>query len=409
MVGHIYIYGDIGKTGMDNGNGFIELEDVMAQVHKAQRQGDVSEWLVHVKSPGGLKHVGDKIYDYLNELKDKNTVVNSITDGDVGSIATKIFLVGQNRTIVGNHEFFIHNPWIDGVTGEAKDFEDIGAEMREMEDELAKFYADITGHKKGGILSLMEDGSGIRGQMAVDLGFATQHKQDVQVKVFAMTKPVEEKKHKQTKSTKTKKMSKYKKFKSMVSKLVEALENNEVKDLDIPMPEGATIRIADAETEEMAAGKAAILVAADGSEQQAPEGEHMTADGRTVVVDTDGMIVSISAPENEMEALKNKIKELEGKLAAKEKKEEDVDSEDLKVLLKDMKKATKKAKKKEAEFLALQQEMRAIKTEYKIPENKVFNKGVDRKNEGPSLKERLIQRDKERQEKIEKKKQAAKA
>lgn len=406
MVGHIYIYGDIGNTGMDDGHGFVELEDVMAQVSKAQRQGPVTGWLVHVKSPGGLKHEGDKIYNYLHELKSKDIIVNSITDGDVGSIATKVFLVGQKRTIVGNHEFFIHNPWIDGVTGEAKHFEEIGAEMREMEEELAKFYADITGHKKGGILSLMEDGSGVRGQLAVDLGFATDHVQSVQAKVFAMIKPVEKKDDKPNKNTKTKKMSKYKKFKSMVADIVKALEAGEVVNIDIPMAEGAVIRVADAETEEMATGKAAVLIAADGTEMPAPEGEHQTADGRTVTIDAEGLVVSISAPESEMEALKNKIKELESKLSAKEKKDEVVDSEELKGLLKTMKKATKKAREKEKEYLNLQAEMRAIRTVYKIPEDKTFNKEVSRDPGKLTLKEKLLKLEEERNSK---KKTAAKA
>lgn len=391
MVGHLYIYGDIGNTGMDNGQGFVELQDVMAQVSKEQRKGVITEWLAHVKSPGGLKTTGDAIYNYLLSLRQDGVIVNTISDGDIGSIATKIFLAGQKRTIVGGHEFFIHNPWLDEVTGEAKDMEQAGKELRDIEDELAKFYSKITGHTTEGILELMNKGTGVRGQLAVDLGFATDHAQAIQTKVFAMLKEAPAKKPKETKTKKAKKMNKYKKFKAMVSDFIKVLEQGEVVNIDLPLQDGSIIRVADAETEEMATGKAAVLVAADGTETPAPAGDHILADGRTVTVDDQSMITAISAPASEMEALKNKIKELESKLKTKEKKDEDIDASELAETLTQMKKAIKKAKKKEAEYLALQTKMREIVTEYKIPESKVFNKSAGKEEEKLSMKDRLLE------------------
>lgn len=76
------------------------------------------------------------------------------------------------------------------------------------------------------------------------------------------------------------------------------IELGMIKFMDFPMLEGDAIVRAEA----LEVGQAALLVADDGSESPAPEGEHALADGTKIRVDAEGLITEVMMPEGEAEA-----------------------------------------------------------------------------------------------------------
>lgn len=184
--GQIFIHGVIGSYTDEKGQEVkgVELLDVISQV---QSQPEVTSFLAHIKGPGGLVDVGDAIYDYLESLKAKGTGVDTITDGDIGSIATKVFLAGTNRTIIDGHEFFIHNPWNQPEPGDANSQELQLGILRQKESQLRSFYQQHTKITDVGLKGLMDKQTGMNADQAVALGFATQKITSKKLKALALT------------------------------------------------------------------------------------------------------------------------------------------------------------------------------------------------------------------------------
>jgi ATP-dependent protease ClpP protease subunit len=205
VKGEILIHGVIGSYTDEKGQPVkgVELLDVIAQV-KAQPQA--RSFLVKIGSPGGLVDAGSQIYDYLLSLKQSGILINTITDSyiddegslkyGVGSIATKIFLAGDERMIIEGHEFFIHNPWSQ-LTGDSKSIKTELKGLDQTEAELRSFYQAHTKISEAGLKGLMDNQTGMDADHAVQLGFATRKVSPVKVKAFAllknndMTKPVQ--------------------------------------------------------------------------------------------------------------------------------------------------------------------------------------------------------------------------
>jgi len=148
----------------------VELIDVISQVSKLPEGIDTLE--VRIKGPGGNVDVGDAIYDYLDSLKSKYTV-NTVQVGLLGSIDTKIFMVGQDRKRNPMFDFIIHNPWNNPGPGDAK-YQAARLEgLLQKESALRKFYMKITGLTEEAIGPLMDAETNIDAQHSIDLKFAT--------------------------------------------------------------------------------------------------------------------------------------------------------------------------------------------------------------------------------------------
>lgn len=162
----------------------INLMDVLEQVKKAPAGTRILE--VHISSPGGFVEEGDAIHDYL-ESEQKNYVVNTVQDGPVASIATKIWSVGIDRKADPAHPFLIHNPWNDPGPGDAN----YQAENLEMllaeEGRLRKFYSQKFNISEEGLKPLMDQETTIPAKTLLNLGIATSVKNSI--KVMAMNKP----------------------------------------------------------------------------------------------------------------------------------------------------------------------------------------------------------------------------
>lgn len=195
---HIYItpnaanpLGVIGECPGENGKIIkgTTLVDVMTQV--AKYPGALS-FLVHCAGPGGDVEAGNQIYDYLEGLKAEGKQVDTTTEGDIGSILTKIYMAGQNRSIGESHRFYVHAPWISHVEGNASEVSQALQSLYKDEEKLRDFYKQKTGITDAGLKGLMDgsvsqDGTFMTADQAVALKFATK-KAPSKIKAFAQIK-----------------------------------------------------------------------------------------------------------------------------------------------------------------------------------------------------------------------------
>ncbi len=135
MEGKIYIDGEIGSK--------VTLESVRNQVLAL---GDIDVLNVDINSGGGDVTVGYAIHDYLKGL---DVEVRTKAVGVCASIATVIFLAGNERSMLPNAELMIHNPWIQPTAPMgASELEELADYMRVEENKLANFYTKELGADK---------------------------------------------------------------------------------------------------------------------------------------------------------------------------------------------------------------------------------------------------------------------
>lgn len=183
MIAKINIHGQIGPSSVDEAGLFhkgVQLLDVIEQVPP-----DATEFEVSINSPGGYVDIGDDIYNYLNSLKKKGKVT-TIQDGLVGSIATKIFLAGDERLVDDRFQFWIHNPFKENVSGDSDDLMAMAKGLEATETELRQFYMGFTKIDESGLDALMKVETGLTADQCIKFGFATGKKS---VPVLNIIKP----------------------------------------------------------------------------------------------------------------------------------------------------------------------------------------------------------------------------
>jgi ATP-dependent protease ClpP protease subunit len=172
--GTIQIAGAIGsfKYGGKQING-VEHKDVVSQVQALGKDIDTLE--VEIETPGGIKEVGDHIYNYLMSLKPgKRIIMKQI--GPIGSIGTKIWFAGDERDALDSEDeknWFVHNPW-NTTEGDAKAHKAAADSLAAEEEDLRSFYMGQLGMTKEGIAPLLDAQTGFTGAEALALRFATK-------------------------------------------------------------------------------------------------------------------------------------------------------------------------------------------------------------------------------------------
>lgn len=160
----INIYGDI--------TSFPWLEGDVSSANlsrKLEELKDVSEITVYINSYGGEVAEGLAIY---NSLKRHKAKVTTYCDGFAASIASVIFMAGDERIMNDSSLLMIHNAW-SVVQGNAE-------ELRKQADDLDKITkASVVAYKAHSTLSedeiqsLMDAESWILPEEAMEYGFAT--------------------------------------------------------------------------------------------------------------------------------------------------------------------------------------------------------------------------------------------
>lgn len=194
MVGNIYITGAIGDEYDIEGNLIekgVNLIDVIAQV---KRQPQAESFRLYINSPGGDVQTGFDIYDYLKSLKKP---VHSIGLGMVASIATVVFLAGDQREI-RKGEFMVHLPG-GGVFGSSDQIDDYNNMMKSTEKKIVKFYQDTAGLSEAEILPLMRNETWLTAEEAFKLGITNVKPEVIKPVAFFNTNPKNQKMDKKEK------------------------------------------------------------------------------------------------------------------------------------------------------------------------------------------------------------------
>lgn len=163
----LHILGDISSWPWDDSD--TSCADVTRRL--AELPDTVTSITVHVNSFGGEVAEGIAIY---NALKASKARVTTVCEGFACSIASVIFMAGDERVMRPASLLMVHNPWM-AVTGNA-------SEMRKAADDLDKMaqlsktaYLDAAGGKLDAATldAIMDAETWIDPEEAVGLGLAT--------------------------------------------------------------------------------------------------------------------------------------------------------------------------------------------------------------------------------------------
>jgi ATP-dependent protease ClpP protease subunit len=337
------------------GEKYFSLEDLESFL---AMNGD-EPFEVEIDSPGGSVEEGFRIY---NALKGLGVTTTAIT---ANSIASVIFLAGTVRKVMPNSEIIIHNAWVeaDAFSGEKLNFHTLNALTElfaETDMKILAVYTHVTGHANAStLLAYMAEDKNIGGQMAVDLGFATELV-DSQTKINAFKNKVLTFSQNQIELINNNQQENEMKTEEKLNafeKVLGTLKNLfkvQMKNMAVSTQDGVALFIAGAEDGELV-GKT-VYLAEEGlpTEALAPEGVHILADGTSITVGADGVIseavapVAAADPLEEMDALKAALAAME-----EEKTKAYEDKEKLENKVKAMQ-ANENAQKKALNDLALE-------------------------------------------------------
>ncbi len=303
MENHIYILDDIGTGAVTKA--FVE----------SQYNPKAEKVIVHINSNGGEVDEGLAIRDFLMEIPQP---VHTIGEGMVASIATMPFLAGNTRELKPNCQFLAHLPSLGNFDGNSDDFERAANYMVDIRRRIASIYSEYTGQSVNDMEDFMRLDQPVFANKAKDMGFATYVPEFKAVAKLNLNniKMAENKELELSKLDKiANKIDAF--FNSVVN---ETSEEKEPKNENVELSDGSMLFVEseDGEFE----GKRVFLTDEEGNrtDQVAPEGNYALTDGRSLSVDAEGIIISISESSEGEEEMSDKDKEIEAlkaELAAK--------------------------------------------------------------------------------------------
>lgn len=157
----VFILDEVGGYGVYARNFVRELMDIEADVIN-----------LHIDSAGGSITDGVAIY---NALRAHSAEVHTYVDGIAASIASIIYLAGDERYIPENAGIFTHLPMLAEMEmPNRNDLQEAQDHLAKFEQVLAGIYMKHTGADEETVRMWMENDTWFFGQEAVDAGFATQ-------------------------------------------------------------------------------------------------------------------------------------------------------------------------------------------------------------------------------------------
>ncbi len=161
----INIFGDI----VDDA--FFENEvSATSFAQELEQVGAVDSIDVYINSYGGSVAQGFAIY---NQLKNHPAKVTTICSGFACSIASIIFLAGDERVMQDASLLMIHNPFCMAV-GNANELRKTAEDLDKMAQVSIDIYCKATGLDESTIKQMMDNETWISGKEAIELGFATK-------------------------------------------------------------------------------------------------------------------------------------------------------------------------------------------------------------------------------------------
>ena len=126
---------------------------------------------VLIDSVGGDLNEGIQIFTLL---RNSGKRINTECVNNCASAASLIFLAGDKR--IAGCPIMIHNPWIDGVSGNSKQLKEVSDSLLASEKQFQKLYLQRVTIDKEVLQTLMDNETYIGQMQAKNLGFATEIK-----------------------------------------------------------------------------------------------------------------------------------------------------------------------------------------------------------------------------------------
>ena len=139
-------------------------------IHKELQELDVDVINVHINSYGGEVAEGLAIY---NSLRNHSAKVVTYCDGFACSIASVIFMAGDERIMNEASLLMIHNAWTHGQ-GNAEELRKMAEDLDKITQQSKTIYLSKTNISADELNELMDNESWIDPSEAVEMGFATQ-------------------------------------------------------------------------------------------------------------------------------------------------------------------------------------------------------------------------------------------
>lgn len=130
---------------------------------------DVDTINVHLSSYGGEVAEGLAIY---NSLKQHKAKIRTYCDGFACSIASVIFMAGDERIMSNASLLMVHNPWTY-TEGNAQELRKIADDLDKMSQASVNAYLEHVNLKEEEVKQLLDDETWLTPQEALDYGFAT--------------------------------------------------------------------------------------------------------------------------------------------------------------------------------------------------------------------------------------------
>lgn len=171
-VCHIYLYGDIVDFQSEDIEfwGCVSLTTIK---NAYLLNPDVEEVIVHIHSCGGNLFEALAMYDFLVSLKANGIKITTIVEGMCASAATVVLLAGDDRKLMENSRFLIHNPmsWAEGTAAE---IQKVASFLVDEQERLVEFYVIKTGGDAEQLQSIMDTDEFVDADTALELKFATE-------------------------------------------------------------------------------------------------------------------------------------------------------------------------------------------------------------------------------------------
>lgn len=161
-VAVITIYNDI-----DSYFGF-SAQDLREELKKLDAK---TELHVKINSIGGEVFQGLAIYNALRQWEGK---VVTICEGIAASIASVIFLAGDERHIADNAMVMVHDPMISAIAARKEELEDLVELLEKTKSNVTNIYTSRTGASSEAVNEWLSKDTYFLAQEALDNGFATK-------------------------------------------------------------------------------------------------------------------------------------------------------------------------------------------------------------------------------------------
>ena len=129
------------------------VENVYNTIHDSYVPGDDVE--ISIDSRGGYINAAVSVMMVLKYLQMTGSHITIHNIGSVMSAATIIWLICDERIWDPQFDFLIHNPYMEGISGDADDLLEQAMELIDVEEDIRQLYSAISGKTTDEVETLM--------------------------------------------------------------------------------------------------------------------------------------------------------------------------------------------------------------------------------------------------------------